>query len=66
MPSATNVKISQRLAVVVMVGAVFAGHLTLVNVLVKLPLPVLRIKIKLLPEVTVGIVKVQLPVRVTV
>jgi hypothetical protein len=57
---------SHRLAVVVMVGAVFAGHLTLVNVLVKLPAPVFIIRMKLLPAVDVGIVKVQLPVKVTV
>lgn len=66
MPSDTKVRISHRLAVVVIVGAVFAGHLTLVNVLVKLPAPVLRIKIKLLPLAAVGIVNVQFPVRVTV
>jgi hypothetical protein len=49
-----------------MVGAVFAGHLTLVNVLVKLPAPVFIIRMKLLPAVDVGIVNVQLPVKVTV
>ena len=57
---------SQRLAVVVNVGAVPLGHLTLVNVPVYEPAPVLTIKMKDLPAVAVGIVKVQLPVMVTV
>jgi len=57
---------SQRLAVVVMVGAVLAGHFTLVNVEVNEPAPVLRIKMNDLPAVAVGMVNVQLPVRVQV
>ena len=57
---------SQRVAVVVNVGAVLLGHLTLVNVPVKPPAPVLTIKMKDLPAVAVGIVNVQLPVMVTV
>jgi len=65
-PSDTNERISHRLAVVVIVGAVFAGHLTLVNVLVKLPAPVLRSKTKLLLLPTEGMVNVQFPVSVTV
>ena len=65
-PSLTKVRMSQRLAVVVMVGAVPLGHFTLVNVAVNEPAPVLRIKMNDLPAVAVGIVNVQLPVRVTV
>ena len=57
---------SQRLAVVVMVGAVPLGHFTLVNVDVNEPAPVLRIKMNDLLAPTAGIVNVQLPVRVTV
>jgi hypothetical protein len=65
-PSETNVRISQRLAVVVSVGAVLLGHLTLVKVPVKPPEPVLTIRMKDLPAVAVGIVNVQFPVMVTV
>ena len=57
---------SQRDAVVVKVGAVLLGHLTLVNVPVKLPAPVLINKVKDLPATAVGIVNVQLPVIVMV
>jgi hypothetical protein len=57
---------SQRLAVVVNVGAVPLGHFTLVNVPVNDPAPVLTIKMNDLPAVAVGMVNVQLPVRVTV
>lgn len=57
---------SQRLAVVVSVGAVLLGHFTLVNVPVNPPAPVLIIKMNDLPAVAVGMVKVQLPVMVTV
>lgn len=57
---------SQRLAVVVIVGAVPLGHFTLVNVDVNEPAPVLRIKMNDLPAVAVGMVNVQLPVSVTV
>ena len=54
-------------AVVVIVGAVPAGHLTLVNVAVRPPVESCTIiKINDLPAVAVGIVKVQLPVSVTV
>ena len=48
------------------VGAEPAGHLTPVNVAVKLPLPVLRNIVKLRPASAVGIVNVQLPVKVYV
>jgi hypothetical protein len=57
---------SQRLAVVVIVGAVPPGHFTLVNVPVKPPAPVLIIRMNDWPAVAVGIVNVQLPVMVTV
>ena len=57
---------SQRLAVVVIVGAVFEGHFTLVNAAVYDPAPVLKIKINDFPAVAVGIVNVQLPVSVQV
>jgi hypothetical protein len=57
---------SHLLAVVVKVGAVLLGHLTLVNVPVKLPAPVLTINTNDLPAVAVGIVNVQLPVMVIV
>ena len=49
-----------------MVGAVLLGHFTLVNVAVNEPAPVLRIKMNDLPATAVGMVNVQLPVRVTV
>ena len=65
-PSLTKVKMSQRLAVVVSVGAVPEGHLTDVNVPVNDPAPVLISKRKDLPAVAAGIVNVQLPVIVTV
>ena len=61
-----NVRMSQRLAVVVMVGAVLLGHLTPVNVPVKEPAPVLINKVNDCPAVAAGIVNVQLPVMVTV
>ena len=52
-------------AVVVMVGAVPAGHLTPVNVAVRDPVPSwISLTIKEVPLVAVGIVKVQLPVSV--
>jgi hypothetical protein len=57
---------SQRLAVVVIVGAPLLGHFTLVNVPVNDPAPVLMIKMNDLPATTVGMVNVQLPVIVTV
>ena len=66
MPSLTKVKMSQRLAVVVKVGAVFVGHFTLVKVPVKPPEPEFTIKINDLLEPTAGMVNVQLPVIVTV
>ena len=47
-------------------GAVPLGNFTLVNVAVNEPAPVLRIKMNDLPAVAVGMVNVQLPVRVTV
>jgi hypothetical protein len=65
-PSATKVRISQRLAVVVIVGAVLLGHFTLVNVPVNDPAPVDKIRINDLPAVAVGIVNVQFPVNVQV
>ena len=65
-PSLMNVKMSQRLAVVVKVGAMPLGHLTLVNVPVKPPAPVLAIRMNDWPVTAVGIVNVQLPVMVTV
>lgn len=66
MPSAKKFKTSIFAAVVVIVGAVPAGHLTLVNVLVNDPAPVLSSKINDLPATFVGIVNVQFPVRVHV
>jgi hypothetical protein len=55
------------LAVVVSVGAVPAGHLTLVNVAVREPVAsCTAIRINDLPAVLVGMVNVQLPVIVTV
>jgi NO-binding membrane sensor protein with MHYT domain len=54
-------------AVVVMVGAVPPGHFTEVNVAVLPPVPsCTTIKMKDLPAAIVGMVKVQLPVKVTV
>ena len=57
---------SMLLLAVVIVGAVFAGNLTPVNVLVKPPLPVFNSKINDLPAVLDGIVHVQLAVNVAV
>ena len=57
---------SQRLVVVVNVGAVLLGHFTLVNVPVKPPAPVFTIRMNDRPAVAVGMVNVQLPVIVTV
>jgi len=65
-PSELNAIISIRLAVFVIVGAVFAGHLTPVNVPVKLPAPDLISTKNDLPATAVGIVNVQLAVNVTV
>jgi hypothetical protein len=65
-PSDTKVRISHRLAVVVIVGAVLLGNFTLVNVPVNDPEPVLIIKMNDLPATAVGMVKVQFPVNVTV
>jgi hypothetical protein len=66
-PLDKNVAISIADAVVVIVGAVPFGHLTPVKVAVLLPVASwLTIKINDCPAVTVGIVKVQFPVRVTV
>jgi hypothetical protein len=65
-PSAIKDARSNFDAVVVMVGAVPPGHLTLVNVPVNPPAPVRIFKIKDCPDVAVGMVKVQLPVSVTV
>ena len=65
-PSETKLMMSKRLAVVVMVGAVPPLHFTEVNVEVNPPAPDLRNRVKLLPAVAVGIVNVQLPVRVAV
>lgn len=61
-----NVRMSQRLAVTVRVGAMPLGHLTLVNVPVKPPVPVLMMRMNDWPVTAVGIVNVQLPVIVTV
>lgn len=57
---------SVRDAVVVIVGDVFEGNLTPVNVAVRFPAPVLRKSMKDLPAVAVGIVNVQFAVSVTV
>jgi len=57
---------STLLAVTVIVGAVPPDHLTLVKVDVNEPAPVFRNKVKLFPAVAVGIVNVQLLVRVQV
>jgi hypothetical protein len=57
---------SQRLAVVVNVGAVAPGHFTLVNTPLNPPAPEFTININDWPETAVGIVNVQLPVIVTV
>ena len=65
-PSDTKVRMSQRLAVVVNVGAALLGHFTLVNVPVKEPAPVLTMRMKDCPAVTAGMVNVQFPVIVTV
>jgi hypothetical protein len=55
------------LAVAVIVGVPAALHFTPVNVAVLLPVPsCLSKRIKDLPAVAVGIVKVQLPVNVAV
>jgi hypothetical protein len=62
----TNVRMSHLEAVVVSVGAALFGHFTLVKVPVNEPAPVLTIKINDLPATAVGMVNVQLPVRVTV
>ena len=52
-------------AVVVIVGAVPAGHLTEVNVAVLDPVPsCINFTINEVPEVAVGIVNVQFPVSV--
>jgi hypothetical protein len=52
-------------AVVVIVGTVPPGHLTLVNVAVLLPVASwINRTMKLVPLVAVGMVKVQLPVSV--
>jgi len=47
-----------------MVGAVFAGHFTPVNVPVKFPAPVLMMTMNDFPAVAVGMVNVQFPVKV--
>jgi hypothetical protein len=65
-PSAKKLNMSHLEAVVVSVGARPDGHFTEVNAAVKLPDPVLAIRTKDFPAVAVGIVKVQLPVIVTV
>lgn len=59
-PSATKDNISILPAVAVMVGAVPAGHLTLVNVAVPLPVAAacLRYRVNDFPAVAVGIVNV--------
>ena len=60
MPLATNVKMSTAEAVAVIVGAVPPGYLTEVNVAVVMPVAAcVRIRIKDLPAVAVGIVNVQ-------
>ena len=60
MPLATNVRMSTAEAVAVIVGAVPPGNLTEVNVAVVMPeAACVRIRIKDLPAVAVGIVKVQ-------
>ena len=59
-PSATKERISFAEAVAVIVGAVPPGYLTPVNVQVVMPVAAcVRIRIKLLPAVAVGIVTVQ-------
>jgi len=65
-PSATNEIKSSLEAVAVIVGATLPGHFTPVNVAVNDPAPVFNSTVKLLPAVAVGMVNVQLPVRVTV
>ena len=60
LPLATKLIMSTADAVAVMVGAVPPGHLTEVNVAVVIPVAELvRMRIKLLPAVAVGIVNVQ-------
>lgn len=66
MPSAVNVSMSMRFAVVVIVGAVLPTNLTPVNVPVNEPAPVFRSKIKDFPAVAVGIVNVQLADKLAV
>jgi hypothetical protein len=59
-PLATKVSISTAEAVAVIVGAVPPGYLTPVKVAVVMPVAAcVRIRIKLLPAVAVGIVTVQ-------
>ena len=62
----TKLKISNPVdAVVVIVGAVPAGHLTPVNVAVRDPVPSwISLTINEVPLVAVGIVNVQFPVNV--
>ena len=66
LPSAMNETRSYRDAVVVIVGVVEPAHLTLVNVAVKPPAPVITLRMNDFPAVAVGIVNVQFPVSVTV
>ncbi|WP_157897496.1 hypothetical protein [Mycobacteroides chelonae] len=54
------------LAAAVIVGAPAVPHFTPVNVAVKLPAPVFKRRVNDLPVVAVGMVNVQLPVRVAV
>ena len=65
-PSATNVKISIRFAVAVIVGAVLPTNLTLVNVAVLVPAPVFKNKINDLPAVLLGIVNVHVAFKLAV
>ncbi|WP_165701969.1 hypothetical protein [Mycobacteroides abscessus] len=65
-PSAKKLSTSILLAAVVIVGAPEVPHFTPVNVAVKLPAPVFNNSVNDLPVVDVGMVKVQLPVRVAV
>jgi hypothetical protein len=65
-PSLKNENTSCLLAVLVIVGAVPAGHFTVDQVTVKLPAPVLSMMMNDLPDTAVGMVIVGLPVRVSI
>jgi hypothetical protein len=65
LPLLTKTRTSTLFAVAVIVGAVPPGHRTPVNVAVLVP-PCVRISVIEAPAVAVGMVKVQLPLSVTV